>query len=385
MENNIRKSLGIFIFAILLITVSFTGCNLADKGLQDIKNGDKLIGIFVTFEEDLKDYTMQVGDTLYYEDKKLERADGTIKELTDEEFEAFKNNSTIIEGKRQKDSTYKFEELPGYYMGYSERIENDNGQAYPCTSSHCSSDIYNIHLMSSSRMEHEPNRKEFFKGGFLNNNNMELKNIVLDNSGDGELENILEPKIVEDSIKIEGTIGISSTREAQIRVNSVYQRKDGSVYTILPGSACLDIEADSAGGSISTDISESYQRNITGTGFSNESIKRSFAFKVTVEQFDFLKSANVRQMDKNNQLVKSTEVDLTKKEQELKLDKSTDYVIIDEHCIDITGKTYTQRTAYDCSRIGDIHENGHTEYVSHTFYKTEKNGKIGLVILSFKR
>lgn len=413
--NKSNRKLGLFVLVMFVISICLSGCKLANEELQDIKNGDKLIGVFITYEEDLKDYTMQEGDTLHYDEKKLERADGSIKELTDEEFESFKafSGGFTVEGTKKEDDTYKFENIEGYYMGYTEEMVNEDGETYPCTSSHYSDGVYDINVgISSHSIEDSSSAKGLFGKGLFGLDGVneiddidveDLKEIEnLDESDDNKIKNfddneevdntdeeneqeyIFEPTFIENAITIEGTIGVSSDKKSELRLNKVYQRDDGSVYAIIPSSACIMIDTD-YGGNQGLSISESYQSNIKGTGISKQSPKKTSTFKVNVEQIDFLESALVRQMDKNHKPVKLTEVDLTNNEQEFKLNQNTDYVIIEEHLIDRKGRPYNKRTAYDCMQIGQTWDNGYEEWVSHTFHITDENGKIGLVNLSFKR
>ncbi|QHI71162.1 hypothetical protein [Aminipila terrae] len=278
------KAYGLIILIMAVMSFFLTGCSLANPELQHLKNGDELIGVFVAFKEDLKNYEMQEGDTLYYQEKKLVRADGSTKKLTNEELKAY-DNGFHVEGKKQKNGCYTFDDIDGYYMGYTEKHFVEKGETYSDIEGNFSDEIYDTHI-----------------GSALN---------IFEN----------EEEAGEKVYSLEGTIGVNSKKEGQIKINSVYKRADGSVYAVIPAPSIIIMDANSTGGKETMAVSESYGTNITGTGIGSKVAKTTSKFSVSVEQTDYLESAVVRQMDKNNKLVKVTDVDLTKKNQELKLDE----------------------------------------------------------------
>ncbi len=339
---------GLFAFISFVMLVGLSGCGLANPALQDLKNGDKLIGIFVAFEEDLKDYEMQNGDTLYYQEKKLVRADKSVEKLTDKEIQGF-NNGFIVEGKRQENDCYTFDNIDGYYMGYTERNFEEDGENYSGMDSHFSDGIYDTHIDSEA------------KGS----------------EGDDRIE--------EEIHSLQGTIGISSKKEGELAINNVYERADGSIYTKIPSSNVLIVNPDSGGGVQTMSVSESYAANLTGTGLSSKEKKKTSRFSISIEQVNELKSAVIREMDKDHGLIKIVNVDLTKKDQRLQLDGKTEYVIVEEHFLDRSGKPYSKRTAYDCAQIGEADASGNETVGAHTFYRTKRNGRIALVDVNFVR
>ncbi|MHC1721734.1 MAG: hypothetical protein AB9836_00870 [Aminipila sp.] len=346
--NRKYRNLGVFALVMFIMSVCLSGCNLANPELQDIKKGDKLIGVFATFEEDLKDYEIQEGDTLYYQEKKLVRADGSVRKLTDKEIKAFDNGFTV-EGKKQKDGTYKFENIKGYCVVLTKDIDERDGESYMIA--HSSEDVYDV--------------KTSIRINDFNGNN----------------------KSKETSYDVEATIGVNAKANARVRINTIYQRNDGSVYTNIPGSDILSIDpvlgSRSELGNSGMKISESYEDNLTGTGISAQSKKETKNFKINIEQMDFLQSTEVRQMDKNHQLIEVSGINFSKKDQVLNLEKNTEYVIVEEHFIDAKGNTYSKRTAYDCDKIGTITQDGDENFQSHTFKKLNADGKVQLVNLKF--
>lgn len=352
MKKVIRNS-GVFALMICIMSICFSGCSLANSALQNIKNGDQLIGVFVTFEEDLKDYIMQDGDTLYYEKKKLVRADGSVRKLTDEEIKRFDNRATI-EGIKQNDGTYNFENIKGYCVLYTKRIAEENGKTESYMETHCSEDVYDVKI-STAANEFSENKKS----------RSEVNNAV------------------------EATIGVNSKANTRVRVNKIYQRNDGSVYTNIPSSDILCIspvsDPNSGVGNSGISISESYEDYLTGTGISAQSKKETKTFKISIEQMDFLQSAEVRQMDKNHQLIKVLGIHFSQKDQTLKLEENTDYIIIEEHFTNAKGNEYSKRTAYDCAQIGETGDDGYEHFQSHTFKKLDENGKLHLFNLALER
>lgn len=352
--NRVNRNLGAFALIMFIMSICLSGCSLANPELQDIKNGDKLIGVFVTFEEDLKDYNMQEGDTLYYEEKKLVRADGSVIKLTDEEIKRFDqfDNGFTAEGIKQKDGTYKFKNIKGYCVLYTRDTVEENGKTESYMQTHCSEDVYDVKTSLGINEFNENNKAKS-----------------------------------ETNYDVEATIGVDAKENIRVRVNNIYQRNDGSVYTNIPGSAILSIDPvsdpSSGLGNQGINISESYESNLTGTGISEKSQKETRNFKINIEQMDFLQSAEVRQMNKDHQLIKVSDINFSQKDQSLKLEKNTDYVIIEENFTDAKENTYNKRTAYDCGKIGIIGEDGYENFQSHTFKKLGEDGKVKLVHLNF--
>lgn len=331
-----------------------SGCSLANPELQDINNGDQLIGVFVTFEDDLKDYIMQEGDTLYYEEKKLVRADGSVIKLTDEEIKRFDkfDNGFTVEGIKQKDGTYKFNNIKGYCVLYTRDTVEENGKTESYMEAHCSEDVYDVKTSIGINEFNENNKSK-----------------------------------LETNYDVEATIGVDAKKNIRVRVNRIYKRNDGSVYTNIPSSdiLCIDPVSDpsSKSGNDRISLSESYEDYLTGTGISTQSKREAKKFNISIEQMDFLQSAEVRQMNKNHELIKVTDIIFSQKDQSLKLEKNTDYVIVEEHFIDAKGNAYNKRNVYDCAKIGITGEDGHENFQSHIFKKLDKNGKVKLVYLSF--
>lgn len=350
--NKVIRKLGALALMVCIMSICFSGCSLANPALQNM-NGEQLIGVFVTFEEDLKDYIMQDGDTLYYEEKKLVRADGSVKKLTDKEINRFDKGSTI-EGIKQKDGTYDFENIKGYCVLYTKRTVEENGKAESYMETHCSEDVYDVKISTAANEFSENNKSR-----------SEVKN------------------------EVEATIGVNAKANTRVRLNKIYQRNDGTVYTNIPDSDILCInpvsDPSSGLGNSGISISESYEDHMTGTGISAQSTKQTKNFKINVEQMDFLQSAEVRQMDKNHQLIKVSDINFSPKDQVLNLEKNTDYVIIEEQFKDVKENTYSKRTVYDCGKIGMTGEDGYENFKSHTFKKLDENGRVHLVNLSFEK
>nr|WP_315025016.1 hypothetical protein [uncultured Aminipila sp.] len=351
--NKVIRKLEALALVMCIMSICFSGCSLANPALQNIKNGDQLIGVFVTFEEDLKDYIMQDGDTLYYEEKKLVRADGSVKKLTDEEIKRFDKGSTI-EGIKQKDGIYNFQKIKGYCVLYTRRTVEENGKTDSYMETHCSQDVYDVKISTAVNEFSENNKSR------------------------SEINN-----------EVEATIGVNAKANTRVRLNKIYQRNDGSVYTNIPSSdiLCINSVSDPSSGlgNSGISISEGYEDYLTGTGISAQSKKQTKTFKINIEQMDFLQSAEVRQMDKNHQLIKVSDINFSQKNQSLKLEENTDYVIIEEQFKDVKENTYSKRTVYDCTRIGETDDDGYEYSQSHTFKKLDENGKLLLFNLNFER
>ncbi|MFV0517748.1 MAG: hypothetical protein ACK5MV_10185 [Aminipila sp.] len=346
-KDKTSKNYSIYVLCLsILLIIMLTGCSLAKEELQQLESGNKLCGVFVTFEDELKDYMMQEGDTLYYDEKKLVRADGSIKFLTEKEMKLFSGDSFEVDGVIQKDGKYRFGNIQGDYLAC--RLELQSGgddEEYYSSSFVSSGDIYNVKSYSNSSEE-------------------------------------------EEKSMMEGTIGVSSKYKGAVRMNPVYERADGSIYTSIPGSAAMMISEEFGGGSISKTITESYESKFTGlkqNKVKNENKKKTFSFTVSVEQKDYLESAIVRQFNKNNEMIKSSEIELNLQEQYIKLEQQTSYVIIEEKFVDVNDKEYIKRTTYDCDKVNFIEDNGLNNYGTHVFYSTDSKNMIKLLSLNFVR
>lgn len=350
-NGNFSKKAAVFLLIVFALSVCLGGCSLARADLQKQENGDELIGVFVAFEKDLGDYIIQEGDTLYYDEQKLVKADGTEIYLTDEQLRGF-DVSFTLEGEKQKDETYRFGDIEGFYMGQETAASEDEKEDSHLVTTMCASEgIYDVqsHVESKS----------------------------------------LNDKASEEIVSMEGTIGVSSSFEGVFRVNRVYKRSDGSVYTVIPGSAGVMIssEPDAASGKVGSTVSESFESSIKGMENEQKVVKQTRSFHIDVEKRDFFEGAELRQMSSEHEVIKNVQIssqELPQMREKLKVEDNTAYVIIEENFVGRDGIHYKKRTAYDCENIGeDAEANDGT--AEHTFYRTKENGKVELISLEFVR
>lgn len=355
-KTNIKRI--VLVLLILTLPILTSGCRLANTE-KNLANDEKLIGVLVVFDEDLKGYEMMDGDTLYNQEKKLVRKDGTTKYLTDEEMKRLTGGSEII-GVKQKNGTYKFGDIDGYYMGYTQKITKEYNAPCIASGTMSSDDIYDMHVA------HNSNSNVDFTQTFKRNEEPQMKE-----------------KITEQSVTVEGTIPVNCFKNRTVELIRVHQRSNGEVYINVPAGPSLSLQAADAGSGMSgISISEDYQSSMKSMGLLAENAKESITYKVNFNPVNTLQSAKAIEMNQNNQVVKSTDIKFSSRQLNLKLDQKTDYVIIEETFADRAGNTYQKRTAYDCEQIsGEEWRNGNI----HTFDKTMENGKVQRIILTFVR
>lgn len=351
---NIERT--VLVLMVLALSIFTSGCRLANTE-KNLAEDEKLIGVLVVFDEDLKSYEMMDGDTLYNQEKKLVRSDGTTKYLTDEEMKRLTEGSEIV-GVKQKNGTYRFGDIKGYYVGYHQDVTKSKDNT-PCIaySTQTSSDVYDEHVSLNS------------------NATMDYSETVSENE-----EPEFEVNTTEQSVTVDGTIPVSSTKERIVKLISVHQRHNGEVYIDLPAGPSLHLDPSNDMAGLSR--SEKYESSMKSMGLLDQSAKESITFNIYFKTVDRLQSAKAIEMGQDNQVIRATEINFNARQLNLKLDQKTDYVIIEETFVDRAGNTYQKRTAYDCEQIsGDERRNGNT----HTFNKTMENGKVQLIILTLER
>ena len=187
----------------------------------------------------------------------------------------------------------------------------------------------------------------------------------------------------EDAMTIEGTVGVPSGFSGAVSVNNVYRRPDGSVYMTPHDSAAIWIDAENeSGGSLTKTMAQNVEYKSSGGNKTKEVAKEEVTFTVNLEIVDFLESAAIKEMSRNDSLVKTTQIDINNVKEKFVLDKSTAYVIVEEVCQDRNDEIQMKRFLYDCEKI--VSDNDE-DLVSHDFYCTDDEGKIVIRNLSFIR
>ncbi|QIB69574.1 hypothetical protein Ami103574_09620 [Aminipila butyrica] len=351
--KNGQKRLLLFLL-ILTAAVIAGGCTLANPDLQQLKDGDQLTGIFIIYTQDLRNYEMQEGDTLYYQEKKLVRADGSVEQLTDQEIQKL-NGDWTLEGKKEADGSYTFGDLDGYYMGYSLIRQMIDGAPSSHTEIHASESIYDTHMA-----------------------------VTANGSEDGSTAN-------ENIYALTGTLSIPANGGDQL-IYPVYRRADGSVYLTSSSDRTLIADNQYRSGQQTYSMSESYETSLTATGDTERGSKITNSFSLILEPINLLQRADILQMDEQHRLVSRTQLNfsaesgnLVEGDQKLILDEKTDYVIIEEHFKEEDGTLRLQRTIYDWASNGNSANEGEENLMTHTFRRTGENGKIQLIVLNVER
>lgn len=311
---NRMKNIATILIAILCI-LQLTGCQLAvtNEGMND----DELCGVFVT-----------VGNhDMMYQDKTLDEGelkninisrnkDGTYSLNQDNIF----NSHTTYEGTKMDNDLIEFKDLKGYYLGLN-HITLDNGETSKGTTS-------------------DP---KFSKNHY--------KVSMLDNGSENT---------------IEGTLYVKNNFNNSLFINPVYQRKDGSFYTILGSSMGVMIRERDSGDSYSQTISYSKNSTVDGKSKTNK-----ISFITNFNVVDVVDHIIIKEMNQNDQLIKETTY-LPNDPTEFAIQSNTTYIIVEDHVIDDSQYSMIKRHIYDVDNNSDNNMS-----ISHPCYFNEDDGIIG--------
>lgn len=144
---------------------------------------------------------------------------------------------------------------------------------------------------------------------------------------------------------LEGRIYLSGRFNQVIHCNPVYQREDGSIYTVLGAVAGVMVSGDS-GGDYGYAQDVSYTAKVNG----KESVER-LSCKIDFKRVDRLKGVTVKEYDGQDRIMNAASIGADQKEIEITLQSETAYVIVEENYINDTGEEYKKRTAFDCDGV----------------------------------
>lgn len=338
---------------IFLSTSLLYGCSLADPNDKLGSKTETLCGLFLTLEEDIKEYTPQDGDSVKQESGKwkLYRADGSVKVLEKEEADSYFSDKKI-EGTIDKNDNFNFGGIRGSYIAYTIKKEKENGKIESYGSTLSSPDVYdidtNVHLGKDDSIASDQGWNE-------NNEDRSTTSVT-------------------------GKVAIPINYKGVVYINPIYKRANGSIYTVIPGSSGMYLQKGDSGAS-GQSIKESTNINISGL---NHSINtKDYEFKFLIERADYLENAVIKQFDKNDRMIKMTNMAFDKSEGKLLLDQNTAYVIVEEKLIDENGKVFIKRSIYDCDKVTLIKDKD--SFLGHTFKYTGKDNRIYQISLEFVR
>ncbi len=299
----------LLMLVLILSTCLLSGCQLARDTASIKQATESLCGVFVTINDDMN-YSLSNHEIKVNSKGELEFID--------------LSSSQTIEGVME-DGHVTFGDTPGYYMGLVE-IDLNNSM------NNCSgTDI-----------------------GFR-----DTKYFV--NSTDGMEEH-----------SHEATITISRKTDKIIKMNPVYVRSDGSIYTILEQNGGY-VYTGSSGAQMYTQTLSDEKSTTQGSMVKKE----KKAFIIHVAMVDEAKHVLIKEMNREDSLIKTTIFTQTDAEDFI-VDSNTSYVIVEELMTDNNDKDYIARSVYSLEDK-DLTE----EYISHTCSFPVENGIIGVKNIRF--
>ncbi len=314
MKNNYKKRIALSIL-LLLSTCLLSGCQLAQKDSLTAHEAEKMCGIFITIGLDTS--------KLYME--QLKNTSFKINSQGDLEIQPMSPSTMEIEGTMTGDGHVTFGEYQGYYMGLEE-VTDSKGEKY--SSSYADPGFYDV------------------KSAF-------------NDKEDGT------------EISFEGTLAINRNAEKIIHMNPVYQRQDGSIYTILGQS----MGYSSSGNASGMVLSQTFSNATTSSGSSRSTRKESTSFKVSIAMLDAARQIIIKEMNNRDELIKITEY-YPDSPEEYVVDPKTYYILVEERNNNKTDNI--KRYVYNFESI-DLKD----YYVAHTCHFPGEDDIIGVKSIHF--
>lgn len=269
MKNKNRTGIALSII-LLLSTCFLCGCQLALNEDVTAHESERLCGIFVT-----------IGlDTTEFYNEQLKNTQFKINRQGELEFQAMGPSSRQIEGTMTDDGEVKFGEYHGYYIGEGKFIDSRGEEQITNFADPGFYDVKSAH-----------NEKE-----------------------DGK------------DISFEGTMAINRDSIKIIHMNPVYQRGDGSIYTVLGDT----VGYSSSGNASGMVLSQTFSNTTTTSSGSRRHIKKeNTSFKVSVAMVDAATQILIKEMNSKDELIKTTEYYPDSPEEYI-VDPRTYYILVEE-------------------------------------------------------
>ncbi|MDO5292336.1 MAG: hypothetical protein Q4F05_06250 [bacterium] len=294
MNNKIKKVLGTVM--IVGLVAGMTGCQLAKEETTEntitatagIEDQDQLCGAYITLDEN--DLLGQ--DRIYATETK---------------------NS-------EEESEYEFEGLKGsvvFYMKHKGKGEED---------SYVSNTVSGAALLNDVA----------FHVGVHDNENTNDKDEV--------------STTTNTTYELEATLRVVKNKKAIASMYPIYQQKDGKVYLLCDGGNRADIGG--LEGDVGLTLNDTYKETENGKEKSNSTI-----VKITIRPVDEVQFVVVKEMDQKDHVLHTTtykkndfkektgkDNDTRYEEKKLKLQKNTEYLIVEEHVVDQEKKNIVNRS-----------------------------------------
>jgi len=243
--------------------------------------------------------------------------------FSEDDFNALYNNE--IDGMVYRDGTAEFDGINGYYMGITEELD---AQGLPCATGIVAPGFQSVH--SSINISDTLNEQS-----------------------------------------CEATFTISTKLNDVIFMNPVYKKDDGSYYLLINQNG-YSTSGLSVGPALSVTLDSSKSSTIDHT----TTIKRN-SFKVNVQVVDETTKTFIKEMNENDELIKTSEYDFSGSGQ-LLVNSDTKYVIFEEHLINASKGEYIKRSVYDLDKQknNDLNDKPTCAY-------TKENGVVEVKYLEF--
>ena len=316
MKRKIKINKKILSLALLIIcSMNLSACQLA-KTESEYKEVENLCGVFITYHKDGEDSVFDDENKKYY--------------------------ATFDEDVLDKDvDKYNFEDLKGYAFFLHIEGEGENK-----VNSVVGDNVFqNINL--SVNVNSEENNRDIFTTE--------------------DTEELPEPDInvISEENKISGTIYVTSKFKGIIQFNPII--KEGKKYYTIRDGNSIYIDGENEGIS-------STSANTDSTANNNSKTKiEKFSYTVSIEPVDELKSIKIKEMSSNDTLIDTKEIVHKNDDYEFKISKNTDYIIVEETCIDKNNNEITKRTIYDRDKINNDETNHICNYANEDGIVVPKN------------
>lgn len=318
------KSKKIMHLIVVIMVISFsavilTGCQLAKETGSMNANGERLCGVFVTFDSEASKWKEQNIENVEFNINKK-------GEVVFKDGNGFSSTNSKIEGVVSKDGgPITFDGIKGYYMG-EVQIEDEKGQK---------------------------NSTSLAEQGF---HDVKFAFNIMDE---------------QEESNSEGTLSVGPDFRDIININPVYQREDGTYYTMIGQGMGFMISGESSGQIYSQTLDNSMTQTING----KTSLQKT-SYKVNVAVADEAEQIFIKEMNQNDELIKTTEYlrdDLDK----FIVDSKTKYVIVEELMNNVLEGNYVKRSIYG------LQQNLYDSHVLHTCNFSGDNGVMGLKTVQF--
>lgn len=295
--------------------INLSGRQLAKEDSQ-YKEEENLCGTFITYELDGEDSTFDDEDKKYY---------GTFGEkIFDKDIEK-----------------YKFGNLKGYALFLHKEGNGENK-----LKSAVSDNVFqNVHL--SVNVNSDENNKEILT--------------------DEDTSSVPEPDInvISEENKIEATIYATSKFKGIIQFNPII--KEGKKYYTVRDGSSIHVDGENEG------ISSTSASSNSTTNDNSKSKTEKFTYTVNVEPVNELKSIKIKEISSNDTVINTKDIIHENNDYKFKIGKNTAYIIVEEICIDKSGKEITKRTIYDRHKINNEETNHLCNYANKDGIVIPKN------------